>query len=128
MIQRTGVGMDCMDAQALTARGIPVYVNAGVNAVSVAEHTVLLLLSVLRRMTEIDAQMHEGIWKKQENGIHFGVEQIDLLCDMKSLDTAQKKVNGEGKKQEPAKQLKIMKNFFLNMQIRCPLIITILSI
>lgn len=69
MIQRTGVGMDCMDAQALTARGIPVYVNAGVNAVSVAEHTVLLLLSVLRRMTEIDAQMHEGIWKKQENGI-----------------------------------------------------------
>lgn len=66
--------------------------------------------------------------KKQENGIHFGVEQIDLLCDMKSLDTAQKKVNGDGKKQEPAKQLKIMKNFFLNMQIRCPLMITILSI
>ena len=48
--------------------------------------------------------------------------------NMKSLDTAQKKVNGDGKKQEPAKQLKIMKNFFLNMQIRCPLMITILSI
>ena len=38
------------------------------------------------------------------------------------------KVNGDGKKQELAKQLEIMKNFFLNMQIRCPLMTIILSI
>lgn len=69
MIQRTGGGMDTVDAGAVFERGIPVYVNRGVNAASVAEHTVMLLLSVLRRTAVIDAQLRQGIWKKQENGI-----------------------------------------------------------
>ena len=49
--------------------------------------------------------------KKQENGIHFGVEQIDLLCDMKSLDTAQKKVNGDGKNTRASKATKNYEKF-----------------
>lgn len=69
MIQRTGVGTDTLDFDALREYGIPVYVNQGVNAVSVAEHTVMLLLSVLRRTAAIDAELRRGIWKKQENGL-----------------------------------------------------------
>lgn len=69
MVQRTGVGLDTLDMAALKERGIPVYVNRGVNAVSVAEHTVMLILSVLRRITTVDAELRRGIWKKQENGI-----------------------------------------------------------
>lgn len=69
MIQRTGVGMDTMDVQAIGEYGIPVYVNQGVNAASVAEHTVMLLLAVLRRTAAVDGQVRSGIWKKQENGI-----------------------------------------------------------
>lgn len=69
MIQRTGVGTDTLDFEALREYGIPVYVNQGVNAVSVAEHTVMLLLSVLRRTAAVDAQLRSGIWKKQENGL-----------------------------------------------------------
>lgn len=69
MIQRTGVGMDTVDADAVRERGIPVYVNQGVNAASVAEHTVMLLLAVLRRAAAVDAQLRAGIWEKQENGI-----------------------------------------------------------
>ena len=61
--------MDTVDAGAVFERGIPVYVNRGVNAASVAEHTVMLLLSVLRRTAVIDAQLRQGIWRKQENGI-----------------------------------------------------------
>lgn len=69
MIQRTGVGTDTIDLAYLNSKGIPVYVNRGVNAVSVAEHTILLILSVLRRISEVDASVKSGIWNKNDVGI-----------------------------------------------------------
>ena len=69
MIQRTGVGLDSLDLAALKARGIPLYVNAGVNAESVAEHALLLILACLRRLPEIHRNTAAGIWKKQEQGV-----------------------------------------------------------
>lgn len=69
MIQRTGVGTEMLDKEAITSRGIPVYVNAGVNARSVAEHTLLLILAALKRLPQINAQMHSGVWKKQQTGV-----------------------------------------------------------
>ena len=69
MIQRTGVGLDAIDLDALKEKNIPLYVNQGVNSQSVAEHTLLLILSCLRRLTEINANTHNGIWKKQEQGV-----------------------------------------------------------
>jgi D-3-phosphoglycerate dehydrogenase len=69
MIQRTGVGTEMMDLEAIKRRHIPVYVNAGVNARSVAEHTLTLILSCLKRITEVNAQVHNGIWKKQITGV-----------------------------------------------------------
>lgn len=69
MIQRTGVGLDSLDLPLLKSRGIPVYVNAGVNSRSVAEHTVLLILATLRRLPEVDSSVKRGEWKKHEYGI-----------------------------------------------------------
>lgn len=69
MIQRTGVGTEMLDLDAIKKRGIPVYVNAGVNARSVAEHTLTLILACLKRLPEINAQVHNGIWKKQATGV-----------------------------------------------------------
>lgn len=69
MIQRTGVGTEMLDVEAIKHRGIPVYVNAGVNAQSVAEHTLTLILACLKRLPQINHQMHEGIWKKQQMGV-----------------------------------------------------------
>lgn len=68
MIQRTGVGTEMLDIEEIKRRGIPVYVNAGVNARSVAEHTLTLILSCLRRVPTIDKQVRNGVWKKQETG------------------------------------------------------------
>lgn len=68
MIQRTGVGTEMLDKDEIKQRGIPVYVNAGVNARSVAEHTLALMLSCLKRIPAIDKQVRQGIWKKQETG------------------------------------------------------------
>lgn len=69
MIQRTGVGLDSLDLDAIKARNIPLYVNQGVNAQSVAEHTVLLILACLRRLCEINRNTKNGIWRKQAQGI-----------------------------------------------------------
>lgn len=69
MIQRTGVGTDMLDMEAIKQRGIPVYVNAGVNAQSVAEHTLALILTCLKRLPQINQQTHQGVWKKQQVGV-----------------------------------------------------------
>ena len=68
MIQRTGVGTEMLDLEEIKKRGIPVYINAGVNARSVAEHTLTFILSCLKRVPAIDRQVRNGIWKKQETG------------------------------------------------------------
>lgn len=69
MIQRTGVGMDMLDMEAVRAHHIPVYVNAGVNARSVAEHTMTLMLCCLKNIPQISQNVKNGIWKKQQTGI-----------------------------------------------------------
>lgn len=69
MIQRTGVGTEMLDMEAIKRHGIPVYVNAGVNARSVAEHTVALMLACLKRLPQINAGTHNGVWKKQQQGL-----------------------------------------------------------
>lgn len=68
MIQRTGVGTEMLDKEEIKQRNIPVYVNAGVNARSVAEHTLTLILACLKRIPIIDKQVRNGIWRKQETG------------------------------------------------------------
>lgn len=69
MIQRTGVGTEMLDVEVIKAHGIPVYVNAGVNAQSVAEHTLTLILACSKRLLQINQQTHQGVWKKQQVGV-----------------------------------------------------------
>lgn len=69
MIQRTGVGTEMLDMNAIQSRNIPVYVNFGVNARSVAEHTMTLILACLKRLPKINEQTHSGTWGKQLQGV-----------------------------------------------------------
>lgn len=69
MIQRTGVGLDNMDLECFRRHNIPLYVNYGINASSVAEHTIMMILAVLRRCYFVNNQLRRGIWKKQETGL-----------------------------------------------------------
>ena len=69
MIQRTGVGTEMLDLEAIRQRGIPVYVNAGVNAQSVAEHTLTLILACLKQLSRVNKQTHSGVWSKQATGL-----------------------------------------------------------
>ena len=87
MIQRTGVGTEMLDMEAIKRHNIPVYVNAGVNACSVAEHTLTLLLACLKRLPQINSDTHNGIWKKQQQGLttHELYEKTVALVGMGNI-------------------------------------------
>jgi len=64
VIGRAGVGVDNIDVDAATHRGILVMNTPGGNAVSVAEHTLALLLALARSVPQLHAAVHAGRWEK----------------------------------------------------------------
>ncbi|MEJ5177120.1 hypothetical protein [Erwinia sp. MYb416] len=55
MVSRHGVGYDAVDVTALNQRGIPLTIVGDVNSLSVAEHTLALLLAVAKQVRVYDA-------------------------------------------------------------------------
>lgn len=64
--QQPSVGYDNVDVAACTARGVLVANLAGVNAVAVAEHTIMLALAALKRLVPANAAAHAGKWTQRE--------------------------------------------------------------
>jgi D-3-phosphoglycerate dehydrogenase len=65
VIGRAGVGVDNIDADAATRRGIVVMNTPGANAVAVAELTIGLMLALARKVPAANAGMHAGRWEKK---------------------------------------------------------------
>lgn len=65
VIARAGSGVDNIDLNTATERGILVVNAPGVNSVSVAEHTLALMLALSRSIPLADAQMKDGRWEKK---------------------------------------------------------------
>lgn len=64
VIGRAGVGVDNIDLEAATERGIPVLNAPSGNTVSAAELTLALLLSLVRRIPAADRSLREGRWER----------------------------------------------------------------
>ena len=64
VVGRAGVGVDNIDVEAATHRGILVMNTPGGNAVSVAEHTFALMLAMARSVPQSNAAIHAGRWEK----------------------------------------------------------------
>ena len=62
LIQKWGAGYDQIDHKAAERRGIALAITAGVNANTIGEHAVLLMLAVLRRIVLADRAFREGRW------------------------------------------------------------------
>ena len=62
MVQHQGVGHERIDKQALKARGIPLALCPAGTTIGVAEHTILLILAVYKRLVVADSKMRQGTW------------------------------------------------------------------
>ena len=65
VIGRAGVGVDNIELEPATRKGIAVMNTPGGNAVAVAEHTIGLMLSMARFLPKANQGMHEGKWEKK---------------------------------------------------------------
>jgi|SRR5579871_177749 len=66
VIGRAGVGVDNVDLDAATEAGVLVMNTPGGNAVSVAEHTLALMLAMARHIPRADASTRAGKWEKKK--------------------------------------------------------------
>ena len=80
VIGRAGVGVDNIDAEAATRRGIVVMNTPGANAVAVAELTVGLMLALARKLPAANTSMHAGRWdKKSLQGAELKGKTLGIL-------------------------------------------------
>lgn len=103
LIQVDGVGHEKVDSKAAAALGLPVANNAGVNAKTVAECTVGMIIALQRRMILADTWIKDGRYKDLHHrfvseGIHelsgkrvgligLGAIGIELVKMLKVFDT-----------------------------------------
>jgi D-3-phosphoglycerate dehydrogenase len=66
VIGRAGVGVDNIDLDAATRKGVLVMNTPGGNAISVAEHTMTMLLAMAHPVAQADASMKSGKWDKRK--------------------------------------------------------------
>ena len=71
MIGRAGVGVDNVDVEAATRRGIVVANAPESTVVSAAEHTIGLLVALSRNIPQAHAALKQGRWERSQ---HAGVE------------------------------------------------------
>jgi phosphoglycerate dehydrogenase-like enzyme len=62
LIQLAGVGYDGVDVKTATSAGIPVAQTIEGTIIGVAEHTILLILSLYKQLTIADSSMRRGEW------------------------------------------------------------------
>ncbi|MHC1570898.1 MAG: phosphoglycerate dehydrogenase [Methermicoccaceae archaeon] len=65
IIGRAGVGVDNIDVEAATRRGIVVVNAPEGNTISAAEHTVAMMLSLARNIPQAHASVKRGEWKRK---------------------------------------------------------------
>jgi D-3-phosphoglycerate dehydrogenase len=78
-VGRAGVGVDNIDLDEATKRGVLVMSTPGGSSVSVAEHTFALLLALVRQLPKFDAAMREGRWEKSSSGAEVRGKTLGLI-------------------------------------------------
>ncbi|MHC1593942.1 MAG: phosphoglycerate dehydrogenase [Methanotrichaceae archaeon] len=71
VIGRAGVGVDNIDIDAATRKGIIVVNTPGGNTISAAEHTIAMILSLARNIPQANSSLKGGEWNRK---MYTGVE------------------------------------------------------
>lgn len=65
-VARAGAGVDTIDVEAATRKGIVVMNTPGGNTISAAEHTIALMFALSRHVAAADASMRMGKWDRNK--------------------------------------------------------------
>ncbi|MEM9147350.1 MAG: hydroxyacid dehydrogenase [Pseudomonadota bacterium] len=79
IVSKHGVGCDNIDVAHCSGRGIPVAIAADANAVSVAEHTMMLVLAAARGLAAQEQAVRTGDWAYRLTGGGFELAGKTLL-------------------------------------------------
>ncbi|MGH6917894.1 MAG: hydroxyacid dehydrogenase, partial [Geminicoccaceae bacterium] len=64
VVGRAGIGIDNIDLEAATARGVVVMNTPFGNSVTTAEHTIAMMLALARQLPAADRSTRDGKWEK----------------------------------------------------------------
>ncbi|MBK6731208.1 MAG: phosphoglycerate dehydrogenase [Bacteroidetes bacterium] len=79
-IGRVGSGMEHIDITYAKERNIGVFSSPEGNANAVAEHALGMLLCLLNNISKADAEIRNGIWKREENrGVEISGKTIGII-------------------------------------------------
>ena len=80
VVGRAGVGVDNVDVETATRRGVIVLNAPGGNTVSTAEHAFSLLLSAARKIPQADANVRSKNWdKKNFEGVELYNKTLGII-------------------------------------------------
>ncbi|KEJ93485.1 hypothetical protein EH55_01540 [Synergistes jonesii] len=79
VIGQHGAGLDNIDVKAAQVRGIRVVNAPGVNAISVAEHVIMLMLGVSKRIVSSDTAVRSGDWSFRNRMVPIEMNGKTLL-------------------------------------------------
>jgi D-3-phosphoglycerate dehydrogenase len=89
IIGRAGAGVDNIDVDAATRRGIIVMNTPGGNTISTAEHTISMMLALARNIPQADASLKQGKWDRKK---YVGTELLGKTLGVVGLGKVGKEV------------------------------------
>lgn len=79
LVGRAGIGIDNIDVDAASARGVLV-INAPMgNVRSTAEHTIGLIFALARRLIAADEAVRSGLWKAGYEGLQLAGRRLGVI-------------------------------------------------
>jgi D-3-phosphoglycerate dehydrogenase / 2-oxoglutarate reductase len=80
VVARAGIGVDNVDVEAATRRGVMVVNAPQSNTISAAEHTMALLLAQARNIPQANTELHAGRWDRERwEGVELEGKTIGLV-------------------------------------------------
>ena len=80
VVGRAGIGLDNVDVETATQRGVMVCNAPQSNVVSAAEHTVALLLAMARNVPQAHAALRAGRWERSDwNGVEVYEKTLGIV-------------------------------------------------
>ena len=80
VVARAGIGVDNVDVEAATRRGVMVVNAPQSNTISAAEHTMALLLAQARNVPQANTELHAGRWDRGRwEGVELAGKTLGLV-------------------------------------------------